>query len=152
LTGFGTGEGGLGERAANAGYGAAIGAVAAPAFVGLANAAGRGLDAVLDVTGLGSAARAEKLANRKVLQSLERVAKDPVTGAPLVGGLRPDDAGRALRARQGLGAAPALMDLGVMPARQTAAAARVPGRGAEVAADFVENRQAAQGGRIVSVF
>lgn len=152
VTGFGVGEGGFEERLGDAGRGAAFGAVLSPAIVGAANVAGRGLDALLDVTGLGGAGRSETLANRKILQSLQRVAKDPVTGAPLTGGLGPDDAARALDEMAQTGAEPALMGLGVNPSRLTASAARVPGQGAEIAADFVEAQQLGQGGRIVAKF
>lgn len=138
LTGAGVGEGGE-DRLEKAGWGALTGGVAAPVLVGAANALGRGYNALLDVTGLGSTARAETLANRKVLQALERA------------GFSADDAAAELARMKAAGADPALMDLGQMPARLTATAARVPGQGAEIAADFVEGRQLAQGDRIASV-
>ncbi|MFA6134665.1 MAG: hypothetical protein WC869_11685 [Phycisphaerae bacterium] len=152
LTGFGLGEGGFDNRLGDAARGAAIGGIAAPVVVGTANVLGRGYDALMDVTGLGGAGRAETLANRKILQSLERVVKDPVTGAPLASGLGPDDALKAIEGMRATGSDPALAYLGEMPARQTASAARVPGKGAEIAADFVESQQAGQGSRMASVF
>lgn len=139
MTGFGTGEGGLENRLGGAGKGALIGAVAAPAIVGGANLVGKGVSALLDVTGLGGAGRAETLANRKILQALERA------------GLSTDDAMKAMQEMQDAGTTPALMDLGQNPARLTASAARVPGQGVEIAADFVESRQLAQGERVANV-
>lgn len=141
VSGFGMGEGGLENRLGSGALGAGVGAVAAPALVGLANVGKNGVDAFLDVTGLGGAGRADTLANRKILQSFERMD------------MGVDDAGRAIDDLRAAGIPnAALADLGQPASRLTAAASRIPGEGAEIASDFVEARQASQGSGMVSFF
>lgn len=141
VTGFGSERGGLENRLGGATQGAVMGGILAPAIVAGANLVGKGVNTLLDSTGLSSSARTETLADRKILQALER------------SGYSPDDAMKALDDIRASGAdVPALADLGESTRRLTSAAARVPGKGADVAADFVETRQAGQGARATSFF
>lgn len=141
VTGFASGEGGAGNRLKSAGIGAAVGAAAVPGLVGLGNLAAKGARMLGNITGLRSEAGLDAAAGNKVLQALER------------SGYGPDDAAKALDDLSAAGVKGAsLADLGENTQQLTAAAARIPGKGAEMAGDFAATRQAGQGGRLVGAF
>lgn len=137
LYGFGTGEG-QADRLSGAATGAAIGAVAAPAVAAGANLVKKTGGAIGKALGIGNAG---KIADRKIIQALERA------------GMTPDDAAKRLQQLRAQGVADsALVDLAEQTGRLGSAAGRVPGKGAAVIGDFVENRQLGQGSRINALF
>jgi hypothetical protein len=141
LSGFGVGEGGLSERLATAAEGAAIGGVATPVLMGLGSLAAKGGQTLRNVLGFHSGASVENAAGRKILQALER------------GGMTADDAAKALDDLRAIGVTGAtLADLGENTRQLAGAAARIPGKGAELAASFADGRQAGQGVRLVAAF
>lgn len=141
VTGFGIGEGGFDSRLDSAKQGGAIGALATPALAGLASVGAKGGKALYNIVGPQSDDMIERAAGNKILQALER------------NGMTTDDAAKALADLRASGVTgTALADLGENLRQFTAAAARVPGKGVQVAADFADTRQAGQAGRLISAF
>lgn len=140
VTGFASGEGDFGNRAKSGAQGAVMGGLLAPALVGGANLVGKGVGALVDSAGLGTAGRAAKMGDRKILQALQR------------SGLSVDDLTKYVDDARALGAAPIPADASTNLQKLYSAAGRVPGEGAEIAADVVGTRQAGQGARMDSFF
>lgn len=137
VAGFGAGEGGLANRLGSAAVGGTIGAVAAPVAAVGAERLARGGRSILDTLGVGGAARAQTIAERKMLEAMARDGVDPATALA------------RLQEAQALGITditPA--DLGEAARRQGWRAQAIPSERNQPVQEFFDERRLAQAQQI----
>ena len=135
ITGFGSAEGGLGERLAGAALGGTAGAALGAATPFLAQGAMEGWGAVKNLLNAGNA---DEQAQQLILRAMQR------------DNLSVDEAINRYNAGQLTASKPeALIDIGGENVKGLArGAASIPGPARQMTQDFVATRQAGQGGRI----